>query len=219
MHFFTHYDLNPVVQLVMDKIFPIFSNRDYRWMNEFALKAVFTTLLCDDTNYALFSESELSRGYADLCLILRPDARDAALFDLLFEFKYISLSKGQLKNLDQLSDKELRSKTVIKKSFVDAQKQIGFYSKGLRKKFGNQLKLKQYAVVSIGFERLLFQEISDNLQIKDHPGSRAGKPWTKQEEKDLMKKMKSGMTVEKLSSILGRSESAIKKRVAILKKQ
>jgi len=44
-------------------------------------------------NYALFSEPELSRGFADLCLILRPDARDAALFDLLFEFKYVPVSK------------------------------------------------------------------------------------------------------------------------------
>ena len=161
MHFFTHFDLKPLIGFVIEKLFPIFSNRDYRWMNEFALKAVFTTLLCDDINYALFSEPELSRGFADLCLILRPDARPAELFDLLFEFKYIPLSKMKLKNIAQISDKTLKSKPLVKKAFSDAKKQLMFYSKGLCKKFGNILKLKKYAVVSIGFDRLFFEEITN----------------------------------------------------------
>ena len=160
MHFFNHYDLTPLIQFIIDKLFPVFSNRDYRWMNEFALKAVFTTLLFDDINYALFNESELSRGFADLCLILRPDARNAALFDLLFEFKYIPLSKINLKNIDQLSEEELKSSPTVKESFIDAKKQLAFYFNGLMNKFGSQLKLKQYAVVSIGFDRLFFEEVS-----------------------------------------------------------
>ena len=44
-------------------------------------------------------------------------------------------------------------------AFLDAKKQLVFYSKGLMKKFGDQLKLKQYAVVSIGFDQLFFEEI------------------------------------------------------------
>jgi hypothetical protein len=162
MHFFNAHDLNPLIQFIIEKLFPVFSNRDYRWMNEFALKAVFTTLLCDDINYALFSEPELSKGFADLCLILRPDARNNPLFDLLFEFKYVAVSKISLKDIDQVSDKLLKSKPAVKKAFVDAKKQLKFYAKGLQKKFGGQLRLKQYAVVSIGFHRLFFQEISDN---------------------------------------------------------
>ena len=169
MNFFTNYDLSPLVQFVIEKLFPVFSNRDYRWMNEFALKAVFTTLLCDDINYALFSEPELSRGFADLCLILRPDARAAELFDLLFEFKYIPLSKIKLKTIDQISDKTLKSKPPVKKAFSDAKEQVMFYSKGLSKKFGKMMKLKKYAVVSIGFERLFFEEITDkNIEKKSH---------------------------------------------------
>jgi len=221
MHFFNHHDLNPLIQFVMDHLYPVFSNRDYRWMNEFALKTVFTTLLCNDINYALFSEPELSRGFADLCLILRPDARDAALFDLLFEFKYISLSKIKIKNIDQTTDQELKSTSPVKKAFIDAKKQLIFYSKGLRKKFGSQLKLKQYAVVSIGFDRLFYEEVSDKKNIderKDTTLSRARKPWTKQEEKRLIKKKSSGMTVQELSQMFGRSENAIKKRLAALKK-
>ena len=221
MQFFSHYDLNPLVQFIIEKLFPVFSNRDYRWMNEFALKAVFTTLLCDDINYALFSEPELSKGFADLCLILRPDARNTALFDLLFEFKYVSLSKMNKKELKNASDRSLKSKSPIKKAFIEAKKQLNSYSKGLQKKFGSQLKLKQYAVVSIGFDRLFFEEIPDKQPAKnkkkDQAMSRAGKPWTKQEEKSLIQKKKDGMTVQELSIILGRSEKAIRKRWAILK--
>jgi len=163
MYFFNHHDLTPLIQFVEEKLFPVFTNRDYRWMNEFALKTVFTTLLCDDINYAMFSEPELSRGFADLCLILRPDARDAALFDLLFEFKYVPVSKLNEKNMDQLSEKDIRSKSPVKKAFIDAKKQLMFYSKGLQTKFGSQLKLKQYAVVSIGFDRLFFEENDDSI--------------------------------------------------------
>jgi hypothetical protein len=78
-------------------------------------------------------------------------------FSLLFELKYVPISK--IKNMDQLSDEELRSIPTVKESFLDAKKQLVFYSKGLMKKFGDQLKLKQYAVVSIGFDRLFFEEI------------------------------------------------------------
>ena len=127
-------------------------------MDEFALKAVFTSLLFNDIAYAIFSEAELSRGYADLCLILRPDARDQELFDLLFEFKYISNSK--IKNIKNLSEKELESNVSVKKAFSDAKKQLEFYSKGLIKKFGKKLKLKKYAIVSIGFDKLFFEEFA-----------------------------------------------------------
>jgi len=131
--FFNDNDLNPVVKFVENKLFPVFSNRDYRWMDEFALKAVFTTLIYNDISYALFSETELSRGYADLCLIIRPDARDSDFFDLLFEFKYIPKSK--IKNPKKVSDKELKSKPPVKKAFNEAKNQLAFYSNGLIKKF------------------------------------------------------------------------------------
>lgn len=219
MHFFNHHDLAPLIQFIIEKLFPVFSNRDYRWMNEFALKAVFTTLLFDDINYALFSEPELSRGFADLCLILRPDARNTALFDLLFEFKYVSRSKISEKDIDALSDTALKSKTPVKKAFIDAKKQLKFYGKGLNKKFGSQLKLKQYAVVSVGFDRLFFEAVGGNQLSNDKEQNnekqlpRSGKPWTEAEEKELIQKKNAGMSVQQLSILLGRSENAIKKRL------
>jgi len=93
-------DINQLLYFVEQKLFPIFSNRDYLWMNEFAVKTAFTALLFNDVNYAIYSEPELSRGYADLCLILRPDARPYQLHDLLFEFKYVELKTIGLKGED-----------------------------------------------------------------------------------------------------------------------
>jgi hypothetical protein len=57
-------------------------------------------------------------------------------------------------------EEELKSSPTVKESFIDAKKQLAFYFNGLMNKFGSQLKLKQYAVVSIGFDRLFFEEVS-----------------------------------------------------------
>jgi len=213
-NFFIDNNLNPIIKFVEERLFPVFSNRDYRWMDEFALKVVFTTLIFNDINYALFSEAELSRGYADLCLILRPDARDTELFDLLFEFKYVEKSK--IKNFQKMSEDVLKSKGPVENAFDEAKEQLGFYSKGLIKKFGKELKLKKYAVVSIGFDRLLFEEVTDQIQVQTkNVMKKAGKRWTKQEENDLIKKYKSGINIQKLSENFGRSESAIRKRLSV----
>ena len=55
-------NINQLLQFVEKKLFPIFSNRDYLWMNEFAIKTAFTTLLFNDVNYAIYSEPELIPG-------------------------------------------------------------------------------------------------------------------------------------------------------------
>ena len=154
-------DLNPLLAFVEQKIFPVFSNRDYKWMNEFALKMAFTTLLFNDITYTLFSEPELSRGYADLCLIIRPDARKYKIYDMLFEFKYVPLKTLGLtgEQLNNLSAKELLQKTPVKEAFRDAQTQLRRYADGLCERFGDKLRLKTYIVVSTGFDRLLGKEV------------------------------------------------------------
>jgi hypothetical protein len=155
-------DMGPLLSFVENKIFPVFSNRDYRWMNEFAVKMAFATLLFDDITYALFSEPEVSRGYADLCLILRPDARQYQLSDMLFEFKYVSLKDLNLsgKKVRGMSEKELLGKPPVKKAFKDAEAQIRRYAGVLRERFGEKLRLKCYIVVSIGFDRLFGKEVT-----------------------------------------------------------
>ncbi len=154
-------EFQPLVTFVERKIFPVFSNRDYKWMNEFAVKMAFTTLLFNDITHAIFSEPELSRGYADLCLTLRPDARQYKLFDMLFEFKYVSLDTLNLsgEQVRTMPDDELLKKTPVKNAFKDAQDQLDRYASALQQRFGEQLRLKTYRVVSIGFERLFGEEI------------------------------------------------------------
>jgi hypothetical protein len=121
------------------------------------VKTAFTALLFNDIVYALFSEPELSRGHADLCLILRPDARKYQLYDMLFEFKYVSLKKLNLsgEQLRNMPESELLQKSPVKKAFKDAASQLSRYADVLKEKFGGQLRLKTYAVVSAGFERLM----------------------------------------------------------------
>ncbi|MCP4350990.1 MAG: hypothetical protein GY795_36450 [Desulfobacterales bacterium] len=163
--FIRQHTLKSLIAFVEQKLFSIFSNRDYRWMDEFALKMAFTALLFNDVNYSVLSEPELSRGYADLCLILRPDARQYQLFDMLFEFKYVSLktlklSGKQVKNTDE---QQLLQKTPVKKAFREARTQINRYAKVLQERFGEQLMLKTYIVVSVGFEQLFGEEVDSGV--------------------------------------------------------
>jgi hypothetical protein len=85
-------DLQPVVDFIEQRLFPVLSNRDYRWTNELAVKLAFLTLLFDDRLYMLVSETEMGHGYIDLSLIRRLDRRDVPALDLLFEFKYVALN-------------------------------------------------------------------------------------------------------------------------------
>ncbi len=57
------------------------------------LTRVFLVLLWNDVSYIIHSEPELEHRYADLCLLRRPDARTSSLWDLLFEFKRLSLKE------------------------------------------------------------------------------------------------------------------------------
>jgi hypothetical protein len=152
-----HGELRPLLEFTEKKIFSVFSNRDYRWMNEFAVKTAFTVMLFNEMSYALFSEPELSRGHADLCLILRPDARQYQLDDMLFEFKYVSLKELNLSGeaLRNMPESELLQKTPVKNAFSDAASQLSRYAEILKGRFGEHLRLKTYSVVSVGFERLL----------------------------------------------------------------
>ena len=125
-------------------------------MNEFAVKTAFTALLFNDVNYAIYSEPELSRGYADLCLILRPDARPYKLHDLLFEFKYVELKTIGLKGEDvrKMDKEELRTLAPVSKAFSEARAQLIRYEKALQDQLGKKLKLQSYTVVAVGFERI-----------------------------------------------------------------
>jgi len=156
--FFGAGDLQPLCDFLQPRL-DVFSNRDYRWVNEFAIKTAFLMLLFDDRLYIVDSEPELNRGYADISLIARPDMRKYEMLDHLMEFKFIKLSNLKLSGqaLQDLSDNDLHALPQVKTAFTQAATQLQSYQPFLHERYGEVLKLQTTAVVAIGFERLLWQ--------------------------------------------------------------
>jgi len=89
-------DIEPLCDFVENRYFRVFDNRDYITANELTVKTAFLTLLYNDIIYIMDSEQELERRYADLTMIIRPDKRHGAVFDVLIEFKFVSLKEAGL---------------------------------------------------------------------------------------------------------------------------
>ncbi|MCP4663361.1 MAG: AAA family ATPase [bacterium] len=150
-------ELEPLLDFIEATVFPTFSNRDATSANELTVKTVFLTLLWNATSYITHSEPELNHRYADLCLLRRPDARASILWDLLFEFKRLSLKELGMsgKDVKAASRAELMKLTQVKDALDQAETQIVAYRAALGRSRGDTLKLRSYAVVALGFERLV----------------------------------------------------------------
>ncbi|SEH08414.1 AAA family ATPase [Candidatus Venteria ishoeyi] len=155
--FFLKGDLQPLCDFIEPR-FDVFSNRDYRWQAEIAVKTAFMMLLFDDRLYVVDSEPELKRCYADLTLIARPDARQYEILDHLLEFKFIKLTDLALSNeqVRELTTEQLKALPLVKTAFEQAEKQLKKYRLVIEKRHGTVLKLQTTAVVALGFERLLW---------------------------------------------------------------
>jgi hypothetical protein len=140
---------------VETRYFQVFRNRDYRWANELTVKTAFLTLLYDDIRFIMDSERKTRRGYADLTMIVRPDMRKFALLDVLIEFKFVGLAEAEMtgEQARGLSAEELHVIPAMRTKIDQAKAQARRYAAELEKKHGN-LRLKTFAVVSLGFERL-----------------------------------------------------------------
>ncbi len=154
-------EVESLLTFVEDKLFPVMSNRDYVFMDEQSLKMVFLTLLWSEGTHLLLSEPELDRGYADLCLLRRPDRRVPGAYDLVFEFKYAKL--GDLgktgDELRRMEPQELEELTLVQDLFAEAERQLRRYRSALEERYGETLRLRAYAVVGLGFERLVAREL------------------------------------------------------------
>jgi len=147
----------PFRQYIEKHIFPSFNWRDRRWVNELTIKTIFMCLL-NNNNYIMISERQSRSGFADLAMIVRPDCRKYQLIDTLIEFKYIPPKDLKLKNIKKLSDTVLFKHKMVQRKLQDAKKQAARYSKELVDEFGDRVKLQKFAVISIGFDRLLYQK-------------------------------------------------------------
>ena len=158
-------DIQPLCTFIEQHIFPVFDNRAQRapdiQANELTIKTAFLTLLFNDTFYIMDSETALQRSYADLTMILRPEMRRFQLLDLLLEFKFVKLSEVAQSGIEvrDMAATSLLALDAVKVKFAEAQMQLQRYRKTLAKKYGVALRLRTYAVVAIGFERLVWQEV------------------------------------------------------------
>jgi hypothetical protein len=149
----------PLRQYIEKKVFPTFHWRDKRWVNELTIKTIFMCLMMDETNFLMISERQSRSGYADLAMIVRPDRRHFHLKNVLIEFKYIKTKNLKIKDIKGQSDTSLFKLKPVEKKIKEAQSQANLYSKELLEEFGHDLKLTTYAVIAIGFERLLYKKL------------------------------------------------------------
>ncbi len=160
---FTTGDMAPLCEFVENRYFKVFHNPDYKWANELTVKTAFLTLLYDDILYIMDSEEEIDKGYSDLTMIIRPDKRHFEILDILIEFKYVKLGDAGLtgERARALSVEELQNFRPMSAEMKTARKQLKRYGDALEKKYGDMLRLRRYAVVALGFERLWWEEVKE----------------------------------------------------------
>jgi hypothetical protein len=150
--------LGPLCDLLEQRYFKVFDNRDLRWSNELVVKTAFLVTLFNDTFYLMDSEPALERGYGDLMLRVRPDMRQYQLLDHLLEFKTLGLNAVGLsgEQVRARSREELRQLPPVRQVLAEAEAQLTRYRQTLERTYGDQLKLRTHAMVCIGLERLVF---------------------------------------------------------------
>jgi len=160
-NFYQSGDLQAICDLMTQRYFKVFDNRDYKTADELTIKTAFLTVLFDDVWYIMDSETVLDRRYADLTMILRPDCRHLPLRDFLFEFKYLKLSdvKKSGAELKELSLFELEALEPVKEKLFESKKQLLDYQMRLESKYSGGLKLQLISVVAVGFERVVWKTL------------------------------------------------------------
>ncbi len=164
-NFYQSGDLQAICDLMTQRYFKVFDNRDYKTADELTIKTAFLTVLFDDAWYIMDSETVLDRRYADLTMILRPDCRHLPLRDFLFEFKYLKLSdvKKSGAELKELSLFELENLEAVKEKLAESEGQLLDYQMRLESKYSDGLKLQLISVVAVGFERVVWKRVSRGL--------------------------------------------------------
>lgn len=157
---FQQGDMAPLCEFVEQRYFKVFHNPDYRWANELTVKTAFLTLLYNDILYIMDSETELDRRYADLTMIIRPDMRRFKILDILIEFKFVTLKEAGLsgEHARNLAQEELKTLAPMQKAMNAAKQQVRDYGNILENRHHN-LRLRKYAVVALGFERIWWAEV------------------------------------------------------------
>jgi len=159
--FYKTGDLQPICDLMEQRYFKVFDNRDYPQANELTIKTAFLTILFDDLFYIMESETELQRRYADLTMIVRPERRQTPLKNFFLELKFIHLGKADLtgEKARQMSIDEIKALSEVQQKFAEAKKQLVDYQQRLKNKYSSDLQIHAIAVVALGFERVVWERL------------------------------------------------------------
>ena len=173
--FFDDGRLRPLLDFFEQKLLPVLSNRDQGappkqlgqaggGVNEMVLKALFLSILFDDQRFVVHSELELERGYADLCLLVRPGNRYPNAFDILFELKLVRRKTLGMKGreLRVTDEAALRQLPAVKKALTEAREQVELYRAALVRQRADTVGPRCYAVVAVGLERILGEEVKSS---------------------------------------------------------
>ncbi len=158
---FLNGNLQPVCDFLEQRLMPVLSTRDYRWTNELAVKVMFMTVLFNDRIYMMVSETEVNHGFIDLSLIVRPDMRRFQALDLILEFKYVGLKELGMTGLEvkAQSQEQLLALPKVAAKLEEAKDQAKRYADTLKTRYGLPT-ITCFAVVALGLERIVYQEIS-----------------------------------------------------------
>lgn len=173
MRFFDDGDLAPLLAFFEDKLLPVLSNRDQgapprrpgqsgSGVNEMVLKALLLSILFDDQRFVVHSELEVERGYVDLCLLVRPESRYEGAFDILFELKLVRrrLLGKKGRELRVMDSAALRRLPAVKAALAEVHDQVASYRAALVRQRGDTVRPRCYAVVAVGLERILGEEVT-----------------------------------------------------------
>ncbi|MEM7539084.1 MAG: AAA family ATPase, partial [Chloroflexota bacterium] len=168
-------DIEPLCLFAQNHLLKLYSGRDARDFNEGTLKTIFMMLLYHTDMYLMYSEATIERSFGDLLLLARPGMRDSGIYDILIEFKQLSLNKATKEvptqkgatKLEALTEDEakawsrdeLKALKNVEAKFTEAENQLHKYRHKLVAQHGDDLKLRCYAVVSVGFGRILWDEV------------------------------------------------------------
>ena len=83
------------------------------------------------------------------------------ILDILIEFKFVKLKDAGItgEQARKLSRTELQALPRMTREMAQARRQVNEYGKCLEKRYDN-IRLRRYAVVSLGFERIWWTEVN-----------------------------------------------------------
>jgi len=166
----------PLCAFAQEHLLRLYKGRDVKDFNELTLKTIFMMLLFHTDRYLIYSEPQIERRFGDLLMLLRPGMRHTDLYDILIEFKHLPLSRATEEvSTEQggiarraLTGEEVKARSRDELMELDnaqakmneARNQLYDYRQKLRREYGEDLNLRCYAVMSVGFDRILWEEVA-----------------------------------------------------------